>query len=1076
MFKLKRQILNYGVAIASVAIAALLMLWLDPYAYFNKASFLLFFGAVTVSAWYGGRGPGLVATLLSALVTNYLFLEPLLSATLTLPAAIRMALFVLQGGLISMLVGSLRIAQRRTKESLRQLEASEGKFRRLADSNVVGVVTGDIYGAITDANDAFLSSVGYSRQDLLAGRLRWTEMTPADLKPLDVDALQELMTQGKSVPYEKAFIGKQGHRVPVMVGSALLEDNPEQIISFILDVSERKRAEQRLAVQYAVARALAEAATVSEAILLVLQSLGESLGWEVSFFWQLNPQTGTLRYCQGWHVPDRDVTALVRGNQQTTFAPGVGLPGQIWQQGESAWIANLAEAANFPRRAIALEVDLHSVFGFPVSIHHEILGVIECFSSRYQEPDADLLNLMGAIGSQIGQFLDRKQTEEELQVSQSLFENFMNYSPVNAFIKDASGRYLYVNPRVEQAFNRPLADWTGKTDFDLFPYETALAVRANDLAVFQAGQLAQVSESAPSDQGEIHYLSFKFPLKDAEGNPLLAGMSVDISDRKRFEAEREQLLQQLETSLGQLEAVINSMTEGLMIADGQGQILQFNPAALALHGYENLAQVQHHLHAFHQVFESRDYQGNLVPLEQWPLARAIRGETFSNWEAQIKRLDTGKTWIGSYSGTPVRSKQGDTVLAIVTTHDVTEQRQAQAAIARSLATEKAVRAEAESANRIKDEFLAVLSHELRTPLNPILGWITLLRQGKLDAQKTVHALETIERNTKLQSQLIDDLLDISRILRGKLTLNLGTVNLVVIIRAALETVRLAAEAKTIELSTELESAQKTVTGDFNRLQQVVWNLLSNAVKFTPPGGKITIRLAYIDQVARIQVQDTGQGITPEFLPVMFDYFRQADSSTTRKFGGLGLGLAIARQIVELHGGTITAHSSGQGQGATFTVTLPIQMQPVVAAPQGDPDSAAVATTAPPPLDGLHVLAVDDEADNLNLVQFILEEAGARVTVCTSAREALTQMVQDQPDILVTDIGMPDMDGYALLQRVREWSAGDPTPGHRPMPKAIALTAYASDLDQQKILQAGFQRHLAKPIEPQQLVGAIAELQ
>lgn len=1074
MFQPKRQIWNYGLAIALVIGATLLMLLLNPYAELTEASFLLFFGAVTVSAWHGGRGPGVVATVLSSLVANYFFIDPLFTLDLTFAGSIRMLLFILQGGLISGLVGSLRLAQRQTKESLHQLQASEGKFRRLADSNTVGVVAYDAGGMLTDANEAFLNSLGYSREDLLSGRIRWNEVASVEPQPQDQAAHEALMTQGKNGPYETLLVGKQGQPVSVVVASALIENHPDQVVSFVLDVSERKRAEQRLSVQYAVALALAEAKTVRDAIPNVLQSLGDSLGWPIVFFWQVDPQTKTLRYLEGWHTAALNASELIKKKQDITFELGEGVPGRIWQSGRAAWIDDLAEDSNFPRKQIALEAGLHSVFGFPVAIGQQTLGVIECFSYRYQEPDDNLLQLMSAIGSQIGQFLERKQTEEELQASQALFQSFMNYSPINAYIKDAAGRYLYVNRRVEKTMLRAFSEWQGKTDFDLFPQDIAEALQANDRSVLEAGQMTQLTESLPLEEGERHFLSFKFPFTDAAGRLLLAGMSIDISDRKRFEAEREHLLQQLETSLGQLEAVINSMTEGLMIADTEGHFIQFNPAALELHGYENLKQVQQHLYRFHSDFEARDLQGNSISLEDWPMARVLRGETFSHWELQVQRLDTGKRWIGSYSGTPVRNSDGEIILAILTAHDVTEQHRVQAEITRSLAAEKAARNEAEAANRVKDEFLAVLSHELRTPLNPILGWVTLLRRGTLDPQRTAVALETIERNTKLQAQLIDDLLDISRILRGKLTLNASICDLAVVISAALETVRLAADAKSITLHTELEAAGEVFVGDFNRLQQVMWNLLSNAMKFTPEGGQVMVRLNYIGETARIQVQDTGQGIAPEFLPLMFDYFRQADSSITRKFGGLGLGLAIARQIVELHGGTICAESPGEGQGATFTVTLPLHATRPNTKPLQLADTATERETEP--LADIQVLVVDDEVDNLELVQFVLEQAGATVAISSSAAEALQQIEQFKPDVLVADIGMPEMDGCTLLRRIRDWAAAVPgAEGARLMPKAIALTAYAGDVEQQKILQAGFQQHLAKPIDPEMLIGAIADL-
>ena len=374
------------------------------------------------------------------------------------------------------------------------------------------------------------------------------------------------------------------------------------------------------------------------------------------------------------------------------------------------------------------------------------------------------------------------------------------------------------------------------------------------------------------------------------------------------------------------------------------------------------------------------------------------------------------------------------------------------------------RTKAEAANRIKDEFLAVLSHELRSPLNPILGWTRILRSRQLDAAKTDQALETIERNARLQAQLIEDLLDVSRILQGKLTLTVAPVNLVTTLEAAAETVRLAAEAKRIHIQTTLHAIAGQVLGDTNRLQQVIWNLLSNAVKFTPAGGQVAITLEPVDAYAQIQVRDTGKGIHPDFLPYVFDYFRQEDSTTTRQFGGLGLGLAIVRQITELHGGLVWADSPGQDLGATFSVLLPLNLEG-----QEQP-SAAEPVKKATDLTGLRVLVVDDEADMRALASFVLTQAGAEVATATSAMQVLSQLNQSVPDLLLCDIGMPEMDGYALIQQLRKRRHDQG--GNLP---AIALTAYAGEINQQQALAAGFQLHLTKPIEPDQLVGAIAAL-
>ncbi|WP_223280185.1 response regulator [Nostoc sp. PA-18-2419] len=374
--------------------------------------------------------------------------------------------------------------------------------------------------------------------------------------------------------------------------------------------------------------------------------------------------------------------------------------------------------------------------------------------------------------------------------------------------------------------------------------------------------------------------------------------------------------------------------------------------------------------------------------------------------------------------------------------------------------------ELQRANQIKDEFLAVLSHELRSPLNPILGWTQLLQKGKLNAARQREALVTIERNARLQSQLIEDLLDVSRIMQGKLSVKVTPLSLISVISAALETVRLTAEAKNINLQIDLQPTAP-ISGDAARLQQVVWNLLTNAVKFTPDDGQVIIELRQIVGQAQIRVIDTGIGIQPEFLSHVFDYFRQEDSSTTRRFGGLGLGLAIVRQIVELHGGTVKAESLGENQGATFTVKIPIlnQSAPIVLE-RTNPKTSSAQT----PLSNLQILLVDDDRFSSRFEAFLLELNGAKVTAVASGLEALQVLDSFIPDVIVSDIGMADMDGYMLMEqiRLRPPNQGGTIP-------AIALTGYGGDLDQQKALNAGFQAHITKPLEPEELVRKIVNL-
>ncbi len=394
-----------------------------------------------------------------------------------------------------------------------------------------------------------------------------------------------------------------------------------------------------------------------------------------------------------------------------------------------------------------------------------------------------------------------------------------------------------------------------------------------------------------------------------------------------------------------------------------------------------------------------------------------------------------------------------------------------------LERERQARQESEIASRAKDEFLGLLSHELRTPLNAILGWTRMLSTGRLDSEAVARGIETIDRNARLQARLIEDMLDVSRIISGKLRLDAQPVDLTTVVNAAVDTLRPAAEAKDILIQVVMDFGAGVVLGDPVRLQQVVWNLLANAIKFTPKHGRVQVQLERVNSHLEVTVSDTGPGIAEEFLPFVFDRFRQADSTLSRHHGGLGLGLAIVRHLVELHGGTVKAGNRGEEPGAVFSVMLPVM---VVRKPMGPPAeerarvhpgmSGHVPFDCPPTLEGLHVLAVDDEPDARDLLTMVLQQCGATVTTCASAAEALAMVERDPPDVLVSDIGMPGEDGYSLIRKVR---ALDAERGGR-IP-AVALTAYARAEDRMQALTAGYSMHVPKPVEPAELAVVIASL-
>jgi len=555
------------------------------------------------------------------------------------------------------------------------------------------------------------------------------------------------------------------------------------------------------------------------------------------------------------------------------------------------------------------------------------------------------------------------------------------------------------------------------------------------------------------DGGEVPISLTVSPVYDDEGRIVGASkIARDITDRLEAESASRRLT-----------AVVESSDDAIITKNLNSIITSWNPAAERIFGYTANEAIGRSI----RMLIPADLQSE----EDLVLSKIKAGEKVDHYETTRLRKD-GTSIAISLTVSPIRNKQGEIVGASKIARDVSERVRLES-ITASVARENArLYAEARDANRVKDEFLAVLSHELRTPLNAILGYTRLMRGNMLPPDQIGRGLETLERNARWLTQIVDDVLDVSRIVSGKIRLNVQHVELAGILDNAIATAQPAADAKKVRLQCMIDPRAGPVSGDPDRLQQVVWNLVSNAVKFTPKGGQVQVRLERANSHIEIVVADTGIGISPEFLPLVFERFRQADSGPTRKAGGLGLGLAIVRHLVEMHGGTVHAASPGEGQGATFTVRLPVRSVQMETTPgrehplteQRNPlrELAGLA--------GVHVLAVDDEPDALTLLCDVLEAAGASVTTATSVADAMARLQEVKPDVIVADIGMPDADGFELIRQIR--SSDDPVVRDTP---AAALTAFARSEDRTRALQAGFEMHLAKPVDPGELVASVATL-
>jgi len=678
--------------------------------------------------------------------------------------------------------------------------------------------------------------------------------------------------------------------------------------------------------------------------------------------------------------------------------------------------------------------------------------------------------IIGAITT-FDDITELKRAEEALRESAERFRFLAESMPQKIFTARPNGEVDYFNRQWTEftglSFEQ-IKDW-GWTQF-IHPHDVEENVRRWQQSI-NTGEPFQFEHRFQRADGEYRWhLSRAHAMRDAHGRVLMwIGSNTDIDDVKRAEEERAQLLARESQAHLEAEAARQRLHDLLMQA----------PAVICtLHGPQHVFELANPLYV--QLTGRRD-ASDLIGKPVREALPEIEGQGFFKLLDNVYR--TGEPFIGNE--VPVKlDRRGDGALEEVFVNFVYQpSRGVRGEIdgilvhAVEVTEQVLARQRVEEANRIKDEFLATLSHELRTPLTSILGWARMLSAGQLDQPNTARALETIERNAKAQQQLIEDILDVSRVITGKLRLEVRPIDLAAVIEAAVDGVLPAADAKGIRLQRVLDSGTSMVSGDPNRLQQIVWNLLSNAIKFTPKSGRVQIRLERVNSHVEIIVTDTGQGISPDVLPYIFERFRQADSTTTRQHSGLGLGLAIVRHLVEMHGGTVEAESGGEGQGATFTVKLPlVVVRSLDVGRKSEVErvhptaSGGVPFNCPPELDGLHVLVVDDEEDTRVLLTMVLERCGASVTAVASAQEAFAALKESRPDVLISDLGMPEEDGYSLIKKVRALPLADG--GQTP---AAALTAYARVEDRMRVLRSGFQIHIPKPVEPAELVAVVANL-
>ncbi|MBE9201809.1 PAS domain S-box protein [Nodularia sp. LEGE 06071] len=878
------------------------------------------------------------------------------------------------------------------------------------------------------------------------------EETCQEIEPLYRAALSGKTTV-KEITYQNQIY--ETHTVPVrnqqgkIFAGMMLQQN----------VTSCKQNEALLSLQKDILELIATGVPLQEVLVTLAQSIEARLNQVFCSIMLLDESQTKLHLTVGSSLPEKYTQSLADG---VPVGADIGSCGTAAYTKQTVIVSDISNDAKWVKyRDSALPNNLKACWSAPIlDSQGNVLGTFALYYSTPRIPQKSEQQLIESASHLAGVAIERDRVEQALQQSEYQLRLMTETIPQQVWTALPNGEVDYYNNRwrdfTGQTLEQVQAD--GLSDI-VHPEDIARVEKLWNHSV-QTGSEYEVEARLLSRSGEYRWiLEQALPLCDQEGNIVKwYGTNTDITDHiQAREAFQESQLN--------FRTLADTMPQIVWTARTDGWLDYYNQRWF---DYTGMTWEQTQGWGWETVLHPEDVR---MTVDTWSEC-VVTGKNY-DVECRFRRASDGQYRWHLSRAFPLRNHKGEIIKWFGSSTDIDDHKRAETALWSALQQQQAARAEAEKANRIKDEFLAVLSHELRTPLNPILGWAQLLKTGKLDKAKTAQGIETIERNAKLQVDLIEDLLDVSRILRGKLILNVSSVNLAKTISVALDTVSLAAAAKEITIHTMLAENIGLVTGDPARLQQIVWNLVSNAVKFTSPGGRVEVRLEESASMAQIQVSDTGKGISPEFLPHIFDYFRQEDGSITRKFGGLGLGLAIVRQLVELHGGTVKAESLGEGQGAIFTVSLPLSRR-VATYRQTSPQPEIGLDHAPPAstlnLNSMKILVVDDDADSRDFIAFVLKMYGAEVTKVASALEALQIIVKSQPDVLVSDIGMPLMDGYELLRKLRVLppEIGGEVP-------AIALTAFAAEFDQKQAIAAGFQMHIPKPVEPDTLAAAVVQL-
>jgi len=1125
-----KSLTRYAAAVLAVAVAFACTMFALPLS--ERSQLFLFLAAVVLSAWYGGSGPGLVATGLAA-VAQLAFVEPPYGDDV-----VRTLLFLVIATGICVAAAGRRRAEDRTRGHAEELAVT---LASIGDA----VVVADEAGRVTFMNAAAERLTGWPAGEA-RGRVL-TEVCPlvdeTTRAPVESPAMRVIRDGGLPERPGTVLVRRDGSERAIDESGAPVRDPRGQVTGAVLvlrDLTDRRRIERDQAAVIAreqaarrdaaalsaVGRALVQSLDSASVGRHIVEGIRTLLGGSLSVLWELDATSSRL-------------VAVAAAGSSDAFAPGTAIPVDEAVAGlavrerapvdSSDVLADPRVVLNAETRALVEKSGHGSVLAVPLAIGGRVTGVLAVGDVTSRAFGAEEIRRLQDFANQAAIALEnarlfaleatRRAHLEDLAAVQRDMSAELDLDRLLQLIIERAGRlfsggcfaYLVDEDRdafgsrawgrSEPAAEAPVPAAGGLVtscaaarhgllgnDYPDSPYALPAVVRlgvrhAMAVPLVSRGRLLGVLVLA---RREVDARFSREDLVAFEGLAVQAAVAVDNAalfveaGRRRREAE---VLAELARSINAAHDVGTVLQR---VVDGAKELCGCDLTSVALRETDSGEVVMRNRAGEYRgpqdrlVIEPGRGAGGLVlrsgePFRSDDLGRDSRiareQEPLIEVEGLVATLIVpimvegrveGLLYVHRRTPRPFPDRS-ETILRLLAEY---------ASIAihnmRLLAHEYQMRAEAEGASRMKDEFLATISHELRSPLQPLLNWAYLLRSPNLDPASAERALDAIERSTKTLGQLIEDLLDVSRIVTGKLRLQARPVRLPAVIRSAIEAVEAAALAKAVALEARIDPDLPVVLGDPDRLQQVLWNLLSNGIKFTPRGGRVMVTVTGGADEVLITVADTGAGIKPEFLPHVFERFRQAESSTNRAYGGLGLGLAIVRHLVELHGGSVSVASEGEGRGSTFTVRLPVASAVRMPAERA-PVAVTSDTPAVPSLTGLHILVVDDEADAREVMRFMLERGGARVRIADSAAAALDAVREERPDLVISDIGMPIEDGYVMVRRLRAMEDGA-----RRVP-AIALTAYASEEDSRRARVAGFDAHLSKPVDPARLIEIAVDL-